>query len=142
MNKRDRNGAFTLVEILVVVLIISMLAAFVAPRFFKGLGQTKRQIARSKMAIIEDSLGRFYLASQRFPDDTEGLESLISMPSDIDEDKWTGPYLKKSELLDPWGNPYLYIAEGQVNPGSYDLVSYGADGTPGGQAENEDIYND
>ncbi len=58
------------------------------------------------------------------------------------EEKWNGPYLKKSQLLDPWGNPYIYMREGQVNPGSFDLISYGADGQQGGEGENADIVND
>jgi general secretion pathway protein G len=142
MKSTGKTRGFTLVEILVVVLIISLLAAFVAPKLFKGLGKTKRDIARSKMAILEDALGRFYLDCQRYPDQSEGLEALLISPSGIEQGKWNGPYLKKSELLDPWGNRYVYVPEGTVNQGSYDLISYGADGAAGGSGENSDIYND
>ena len=138
--KRKCQG-FTIVELLVVVLIISMLAAFVVPRVFKGLGKAKQDIAKSKMAIVEDALGRFYFDCGRYPGQSEGLDVLISPPADVEE-KWSGPYLKKSQLLDPWDNPYDYAEEGEVNEGSYDLISYGADGEPGGEEENEDIYND
>ena len=140
-RKKQRRKAFTLVELLVVILIISMLAAFVAPRMFKGLGKAKRDIAKAKMAIIEDALARFYISCGRYPDDSEGLEVLIVAPADLTE-QWDGPYLKRSELLDPWNNPYIYVAEGQVNPGSFDLVSLGTDGMEGGEGDNEDIYND
>jgi general secretion pathway protein G len=139
---KNKRSAFTLVEILVVVLIISMLAAFVAPKLFKGLGKTKRDIARSKMAIIEDAVGRFYLDCGRYPDQSEGLAALVTAPGGIEQGKWNGPYLKKSELLDPWGNPYGYAAEGSVNEGSYDLISYGADGSAGGEGDNADIVNE
>ncbi|OHB59141.1 MAG: type II secretion system protein GspG [Planctomycetes bacterium RBG_13_44_8b] len=139
-NKKERK-AFTLVELLVVILIISMLAAFVAPRMFKGLGKAKADIALAKMAIIEDALARFYIDCGRYPDDSEGLEVLLVPPSDA-EDKWNGPYLKRSELLDPWNNPYIYAAEGQYNPGSFDLISLGADGMDGGEGENADIANE
>lgn len=138
---RVERKAFTLVELLVVILIISMLAAFVAPRMFKGLGKAKRDIARAKMAMIENALGRFYIHCGRYPDDSEGLEALVMSPPDVEE-KWNGPYLRQSELLDPWDNPYIYVSEGQYNPGSFDLISFAADGMEGGEGDNKDIYND
>ncbi|MHC4259510.1 MAG: type II secretion system major pseudopilin GspG [Planctomycetota bacterium] len=138
--KRKEEG-FTIVELLVVVLIISMLAAFVAPKMFKGLGKAKRDIARAKMAIIEDALARFSIDCDRYPAQEEGLEALLMAPEDVEEE-WRGPYLKRSELLDPWKNPYLYIEEGERNPGGFDLLCYGADGEPGGEGDDEDIYND
>ena len=138
---RSTRSAFTVVEMLVVVLIIGMLATFIVPKVFKGLGKTKRDIARSKMAVIEDALGRFYLDCGRYPDDGEALEALLTAPSDLQE-KWNGPYIKKSQLLDSWENPYAYIEQGSVNVGTFDLVSFGADGASGGSDENEDIYNE
>ncbi|MHC4658560.1 MAG: type II secretion system major pseudopilin GspG [Planctomycetota bacterium] len=141
---RRKQKAFTIVELLVVILIISMLAAFVAPRMFKGLGKAKRDIARAQMANIEAALLRFYTDCGRYPDDSEGLEILLSVepPEDVEEENWHGPYLKKSDVLDPWKNPYEYRGEGERNPGSYDLVSFGADGQDGGEGDDEDIYND
>ena len=138
---RQKRKAFTLVELLVVILIISMLAAFVAPRMFRGLGKAKRDIARAKMAIIEDALARFYIHCGRYPTESEGLEVLLVSPADV-EGKWNGPYLKRSDLLDPWDNPYIYIEQGVVNEGSYDLMSFGADGLEGGEGDNEDIVNE
>ena len=138
---RSRKKAFTIVELLVVIIIISMLAAFVAPKMFKGLGKARWDIAKTKMAIIENALGRFYVDCGRYPDDSEGLDVLVSPPEDLEE-KWNGPYLKQSELLDPWENPYVYVEEGEINPGSFDLISFGADGQEGGEGDNEDIYND
>jgi general secretion pathway protein G len=140
-QKKRKEKGFTLVELLVVILIISMLAAFVAPRMFKGLGKAKKEIAKAKMAIIENALGRFYIDCGRYPDDSEGLEALIVAPAEFEE-KWNGPYLKQSEMLDPWDNQYIYVAEGEINPGSFDLISHGADGMEGGEGDNEDIFND
>ena len=140
---RSRKKGFTLIEVLTVALIIGLLAVFVVPRLFKGLGTAKRGIAKSKMAIIEGALGKFYYDCGRFPTQDEDLEALLTAPSELEE-KWKGRYLKESELLDPWDNPYIYVEEGIINIGSYDLVSYGADGQEGGEedSENEDIFND
>ena len=139
MNRKQKG--FTIIEVLTVVLIIGLIAAFVVPRMFKGLGKAKRDIAKSKMAIIESAIGRFYFDCGKYPTDSEGLDALLEAPADMEE-KWNGRYLKESELLDPWGNPYIYVAEGEINIGSFDLISYGADGQEGGEGENEDIYND
>jgi len=138
---KRKEKAFTIVELLVVILIISMLATFVAPRMFRGLGKAKRDIAKAKMAIIENAIGRFYLDCGRYPYESETLEELLVPPSDLEE-KWNGPYLKRSELLDPWDEPYVYIEEGEINPGSFDLISFGADRMEGGEDDDEDIYND
>jgi len=145
MKRKKRNKkrkAFTLVELLVVVLIISMLAVFVTPRLSNILGKTKADLTRAKMARVEDALGRFYIDCGRYPDDSEGLEVLIMPPSEMEEDKWNGPYCKASDLMDLWDNPYIYIAEGEINPGSFDLISYGQDGMEGGEGDNEDIINE
>ena len=138
---KRKEKAFTLVELLVVILIISLIATIIAPRIFKGLGKAKADIAKAKMATIENQLGIFNIDCGRYPDDSEGLEALVVAPADVEEN-WKGPYLKRSELLDPWGNPYEYQAEGERNPGSFDLISYGADGQDSGEGDNADIYND
>lgn len=139
MNRNKK--AFTIVELLVVIVIISMLAAFVAPKMFGVLGKAKSDIAKAQMTNIENAISTFYLNCGRYPADDEGLGALIEAPADL-EGKWVGPYLKARQLLDPWGNEYIYIAEGEINPGSFDLISLGADGQQGGEGENADIYND
>jgi len=139
MHERRKNRGFTLVELLVVILIVSMLAAVLAPRVFKGLGKAKTGIAQTNLAIIADSLARFQYDCGRLPDESEGgLEALLVAPQDLVE-KWNGPYLRKSQLVDPWGNPYFYASEGQYNPGTFDLICLGADGQEGGEGENADI---
>lgn len=139
--KKHRRKAFTLVELLVVIVILSMLAAFAAPKFFQYIGKSRMDLARPRLALVEDALERFAIDCGRYPDDSEGLEVLLVMPDDL-EGKWSGPYLKRSLLVDPWENPIVYIAEGEINPGSYDLVSLGADGEDGGEGPNEDVVND
>jgi len=94
------------------------------------------------MSNIENALANFRLDCGRFPTQDEGLEALLFEPDDLEENKWDDPYLKRSELLDPWEHPYIYVAEGERNPGSFDLISLGADGEPDGEGDNEDIYND
>lgn len=138
--RRRRNKGFTIIELLAVAMIIALLAVFVVPRAFRGLGKAKHDIAKGKMAIIEQALGRFQYDCGRLPTDSEGLEALITPPQDVEE-KWQGPYLKRSEMLDPWDRPYEYIEQGTINVGSYDLISLGADGIEGGEGENEDILN-
>jgi len=143
MKRTQRKArGFTLIELLVVILIISMLAGFVAPNVLKRLGKAKTDLARPRMAVVENAIKSFEFDCGRLPDESEGgLEALLAAPPDMEE-KWNGPYLKKSQLLDPWGNEFQYISEGQINVGSFDLVSFGADGQEGGEGENADIVND
>jgi len=142
-RKKQREKAFTLVELLVVIVIISMLGAFVAPRVFRQIGKSKRDLARPRLALVEDALERFAINCGRYPDDSEGLDALLAMPDDETlAGKWDGPYLKKSLLLDPWDTPIVYRAEGEINPGSYDLISLGADKEEGGEGDAADIYNE
>ena len=140
--ERERKG-FTLIELLMVILVITMLAIFVAPRMLKKVGGARKDIAKSKMAIIESALGSFYLDCGRYPSDDEGLEALIEAPAEFEE-QWNGPYLKRSNLEDPWDYPYIYEEEGTINVGGFDIISYGADGEPGGEegSEDEDIFNE
>ncbi|MHC4464107.1 MAG: type II secretion system major pseudopilin GspG [Planctomycetota bacterium] len=139
--RRRTFKAFTLIELLVVIMIISMLAVFVAPKMFKAVSKAKMDIAKAKMRDIENAIERFCIDCGRYPTDAEQLEVLIEAPEDLEE-KWRGRYMKPSELIDPWKNPYIYVEEGERNPGSYDLISLGADGKEGGEGDNEDIYND
>lgn len=142
-RKKQIRKAFTLVELLVVIVIISMLGAFVAPKLFRTIGKSKRDLARPRLALVESALERFAINCGRYPDDSEGLDVLIVMPDDeMLEGKWAGPYLKPSLLMDPWDTPILYRAEGEINIGSYDLISLGADGEEGGEGDGEDIFNE
>ena len=138
--RRQRKNAFTIIELVAVAMIISLLAVFVVPRAFKGLGKAKHDIARGKVGIVEGAMARFQYDCGRFPTDAEGLAALLAAPPDLEE-KWGGPYCRESDMEDPWGRPFIYVADGVINPGGFDLISYGADGTEGGDGENADIYN-
>jgi len=140
-NKRNRRAGFTIIELVVVAVIIALLGSLVVPNIVRRFGKAKQSIAQAKLKVVEGALIEFKIDCGRFPADSEGLEALLVAPSDL-EGKWDGPYLKEKQLLDPWDNPILYVADGSVNPGSFDLISYGADGQPEGEGENKDIYND
>lgn len=98
----------------------------------------KHKLARAKMVVTEVAIENYRLDCVRYP---VSLEELLKQPAGL-EGKWNGPYIEASQLRDPWGNKYIYVPEGKVNPGSFDLISYGADGKPGGEGKNKDIYND
>lgn len=126
----------TLIELMVVMVILGLLAALVAPRMFGKVGQAKRKAAYTQIELFGTALDAFRLDVGRYPTTSEGLEALLTSPAG--EETWLGPYLKKSEIpKDPWGEPYHYDAPG--SHGDYDLFSYGADKAAGGEGENKDI---
>ena len=108
-----------------------------------GIGSSTASLfARMGATVaINDLPGNPQLAETVAGLESEGLEVLVIASAELEE-TWNGPYLKRSMLLDPWKNPYEYRADGEINPGSFDLISYGADGQDGGEGDNEDIYNE
>lgn len=138
---RQKRKGFTIVEIIVVIMIIALIGSFALPTITKRLGFARKSLVKSRMTLIDGALGQFMIDCGRFPTGEEGLEVLIVAPEELDE-KWDGPYLKRSQLLDPWGSPYIYIEEGTVNMGSYDIMSLGADKVEGGEGDDADVYND
>jgi len=137
MNKtmRIRNKkAFTLVELLVVMVIISLLAALVGPRLFPKLGKGKQSASLAQIELIGQGLDHYRLDVGRYPTTQEGLNSLTVNPG---AEEWEGPYLKKALPNDPWGKPYHYQCPG--SHGEYDLFSSGRDGAPGGEGEDKDV---
>ncbi len=129
---KDKKG-FTLVELLVVMVIIGLLAALVAPRLFPKLGKGKTAAAKAQIELLGQALDQYRLDTGYYPSTEQGLNALLSNPG---VEKWEGPYLKKSVPLDPWGKPYMYQQPG--THGEYDLFSYGRDGKPGGEGEDQD----
>ena len=129
------SAGFTLVELLVVMVIIGLLAALVAPRFVRQEEKAKLKAARAQIELLGTALDTFRLDVGRYPTTEEGLEALMRKPGGLE--RWDGPYLKKEVPADPWGRAYLYTSPGQRGP--YDLFSYGADGSPGGDGDNRDI---
>ncbi len=133
-QSKIQNG-FTLVELLVVMVIIGLLAALVAPRFIRQEEKAKIKATRAQVELLSTALDTFRLDVGRYPTTQEGLEAMRRQPSGLE--RWDGPYLKKEVPLDPWGKAYVYRSPGEHGP--YDLLSYGADGTPGGDGDNRDI---
>jgi general secretion pathway protein G len=133
---RARRAGFTLLELLVVIVIIGLLAAYVGPRLFAQLGKSEVTIAKAQMESFEKSLDTFRLDVGRYPTTEEGLAALMTAPPAVAA-KWNGPYLKKGVPSDPWGNAYQYRAPGAKN--EYEIVTTGKDGQPGGSGENADI---
>jgi general secretion pathway protein G len=130
-------AGFTLLELLVVIVIIGLLAGYVAPRYFSQVGKSEVQVARAQIDAIEKALEQYRLDTRRLPTTEQGLSVLVSRPAS--EPHWNGPYLKKIAPSDPWGRPYVYRVPGQK--GEFDLFSYGRDGKPGGSGEDADIGN-
>lgn len=128
---------FTLIELLVVVVIIGLLAGFVAPRYFSQVGKSEVQVARAQIDAFEKALDQYRLDTRRYPTSEQGLRALVDRPAN--EPQWNGPYLRKGVPLDPWGRAYQYKVPGPK--GDYEIVSYGRDGQPGGEGEAADITN-
>ncbi len=128
---------FTLLELLVVMLIIGLLAGYVAPRYFAQVGKSEVKAAQAQIDAFEKALEALRLDTGHYPSTEQGLEALVAQPTG--EAKWQGPYLKKALPLDPWGRPYVYKQPGEH--GDYDILSYGRDGKPGGTGDNMDIVN-
>jgi general secretion pathway protein G len=133
-RKRSQTG-FTLVELLVVMFIIGLLAALVAPNFLSRGEKAKVVAAKAQIELFGTALDAFRLDVGRYPTSQEGLQALRERPAGAE--RWDGPYLKKEIPSDPWQHPYVYRSPGEKGP--YDLLSYGADGVAGGDGNNSDV---
>lgn len=133
---RKANRGFTLLELLVVIVIIGLLAGYVAPRYFSQVGRSEVQVARAQIDALEKALDQYRLDMRRYPSAEEGLDALMTRPVSA-ATEWRGPYLKKAVPPDPWGRPYVYRTPGQKS--EFDLFSFGRDGKPGGDGDDADI---
>ncbi len=136
LNQPMKNQAgFTLVELIVVVIIIGLLAGLVVPQFIKQEEKATAKVAKAQIELFGTALDTFRLDVGRYPTSQEGLAALMQKPGGVD--RWDGPYLKKDLPPDPWNKPYIYKSPG--DHGVYDIISYGADGAPGGDGNDRDI---
>ena len=135
-----RTGGFSLIELLVVIVIIGVLAAVVAPRFFGRTEQGNIAAARAQISNLSVALDNYQLDTGYYPSTAQGLAALFQKPSGTPAPRnWRGPYLKAREVpLDPWGNPYVY-ADSAENFQGFALYSRGADGSDGGEGLDADV---
>lgn len=136
LGRNRRRRAFTLVEMLLVLVILATLAAIVIPRFAGRSQQARVTAAQSQIGSFQLALDAFEVDNGFYPPTSPGLNALVQQPNNAPD--WRGPYLRKGVPLDPWGNPYTYEYPGRRNPDGYDLMSMGPDQRVGG---GDDITN-
>ena len=137
-KKRSSRAGITLIEMLVVVTIIALFAALVAPRMMGQADKARRTAARAQINSFMTALGSYKLDTGAFPSTEQGLQALRVKPEGSNQ--WAGPYLPQDIPMDPWGHPYLYKYPG-IHGDEPDLVSLGADGQDGGEGNNADIVS-
>ena len=137
-----KNQGFTLIELMVVIIILGILAMWVAPKIMSRPGEARQVKARLDIQNLETALKLYKLDNGPYPGTEQGLQALVEMPeAGTIPKKWKkGGYLEKGRVpKDPWGNDFIYLSPGLQ--GDFDIISYGADGVPGGEDENKDINN-
>lgn len=141
MQRTRSRAAFTLLEVLMVVAIIGLLAAFVVPRLFGTQEKAQRDLMQATVDKgLNGALDMYKLHMGHYPrEDDGGLMALVEPPDDEEEaKKWAGPYLTAKQLRDSWGNDFIYECPGEYNEDGYDLSSAGSDGDEG---SDDDIRN-
>ena len=137
----DSRG-FTLIELMVVIIILGILAMWVAPKIMSRPGEARQVKARLDIQNLENALKLYKLDNGIYPTTEQGLQALVAQPeSGTIPKKWKeGGYLEKGRVpKDPWGNDFVYLSPGLKS--DFDIISYGLDGAPGGEGENKDINN-
>ena len=138
MKRNRRQAGVTLIEMMVVVVIIALFAALVLPRMMGQADKARKTAARAQINAYLTALGSYKLDTGNYPTTEQGLQALRTKPENING--WQGPYTDKEIDPDPWGHPYLYRFPGEHGD-EPDLISYGADGQPGGDGINADIVS-
>lgn len=139
-SRRSAEHGFTLVELMVVIVIIGLLATIVAINVIPATDTARVEKAKADIATIEQALEQYRLDNLSYPSQTDGLQALINPPASLAQPQRyrRGGYIKKLPD-DPWGRAYHYAVPGRK--GAFDISSLGADGQPGGESENADIYS-
>ena len=138
MKTTKQLRAFTLLELLVVMVIIGLLAGYVGPRYFSQIGKSETKTAQAQLDALAKALDQYRLDTGHYPTTAQGLNALNQAPAN--EPRWRGPYLQKNVPLDPWERPYIYRQPGEHN-NDFDLFSYGSDGQAGGENDAVDVTN-
>ena len=137
-KRKRRQAGVTLIEMMVVVTIIALFSALVLPKMFKRADAARVTAARTQINGFMTALGAYKLDTSTFPSTEQGLAALRNKPQDLNG--WNGPYLPQEVPLDPWGRPYAYKFPGEHGD-EPDMISYGADGQPGGEDINADVVS-
>jgi general secretion pathway protein G len=136
MRRRSSEAGFTLLELLVVLGILSLLAAVAGPPVLRYFGKSKTEVARLQIRNLHSALELYALDNGGYPPPQLGLGALMQPPQGAI--RWRGPYLKKADgLVDPWGHPYRYRVPGRG--GDFDVFSLGRDNAEGGAGEDQDV---
>jgi general secretion pathway protein G len=139
MRGRKKN-AFTLIEIMTVIVILGILAGFVMPKIMSRPEDARRTKARMQIKSLEAALSLYKLDTGNYPSTSQGLSALIQAPSGVRGWRDEG-YIEQDKVpIDPWGNQFVYLSPGVKNK-NFDIVSYGKDGLNGGEGYDADIFN-
>lgn len=140
LRRTVRRRAFTLIELVVVIIVLGLLAGLVAPQIFGRVSEAKSVAARTQLELLGVALDSYRLDNGSYPTTEQGLAALREKPlKDPAATNWRGPYLRKEIPLDPWQRPYVYRSPGERNKTGYDLMTFGRDGKPGGDGEDGDL---
>ena len=131
---------FTLLELVVVIIVLGLLAAIVAPQILGRVSDARTTAAQTQVELFGTALDSYRLDNGSYPTTEQGLSALREKPTRAPvPTNWRGPYLRKDVPLDPWGKPYIYRSPGERNASGYDLMSLGRDGKAGGEGEDKDV---
>ena len=136
MPRRQRG--FTLIEIMVVVVILAILGTLVAPQILGRIDEARITKAREDLKLYESALDLYRMDNFRYPTSEQGLDALVHRPNDPNLKNWRADGYVKQMVKDPWGHDYVYVVPG-TGGAAYDLMSFGADGAPGGTGNDADL---
>ncbi len=136
MHRRQRG--FTLIEIMVVVVILAILGTLVAPQILGRIDEARITKAREDLKLFESALDLYRMDNFRYPSSEQGLDALVHRPNDASLKNWRAEGYVKQLVKDPWGHDYVYVSPG-TGGAPYDLMSFGADGAPGGTGNDADL---